>query len=72
LAALRPSFFFRTALAARRLRDAEALAEPARLVSARLRCFVLDFVLFWARRVTFRRGRFAMAKIPFKSLTGFG
>jgi hypothetical protein len=62
---LRPAFF----LTARRV---EALAVLARLTTARLRLLVLDFVLFWARRLTLRRTRFAMAKIPFKSLTGFG
>jgi hypothetical protein len=44
----------------------------ARLATARLRPFVLDLALFGARRLSFFRTRFAMAKIPFKSLTGFG
>src|SRR5690242_3693930 len=52
-------------------RRADALTVLA-LATARLRPFVLDFALFWARRLTLRRTRFAMAKIPFKSLTGFG
>src|SRR5215470_14016694 len=53
-------------------RRADARAVLARLTTARLRPLVLDFVLFWARRLTLRRTRFAMTKIPFKSLTGFG
>jgi len=63
--------FFRAAffLTARRV---DALAVLARLTTARLRPLVLDFVLFCARRLTLRRTRFAMTKIPFKSLTGFG
>jgi hypothetical protein len=50
--------------------DALAFREDdalARLVTARLR----PFVLFFARRLTLRRARFAMMKNPFKSLTGF-
>jgi hypothetical protein len=67
-ARLRTSFF-RTAffLMARRV-DALAVLAPT---TARLRPFVLDFALFWTPRLTFRRTRFAMAKIPFKCLTGF-
>jgi len=59
--------FFRAAffLPARRV---EALAVLARLTTARLR----PLVIFFARRLTLRRTRFAMTKIPFKSLTGFG
>jgi hypothetical protein len=30
------------------------------------------FVLFFGRRLSFLRTRFAMTKIPFKCLTGFG
>jgi hypothetical protein len=40
--------------------------------TTRLRPFVLDFDLFWGRRLSFFRTRFAMTKIPFKCLTGFG
>src|SRR5262245_36177163 len=59
--------FFRAAffLPARRV---EALAVLARLTTARLR----PLVIFFARRLTLRRTRFAMTKLPFKSLTGFG
>jgi hypothetical protein len=38
----------------------------ARLATARLR----PFVLFFARRLSLRRARFAMFRIPFKFLTG--
>jgi hypothetical protein len=56
---------FATRLGARR---GVFLEELARLAAARLG----PFVLFLARRLSFFRTRFAMAKIPFKSLTGFG
>jgi len=76
--------FFRTtfgltafALTARRV-DARAVraafavfddfAGFTRLATTRLR----PFVLFFGRRLSFFRTRFAMTKIPFKCLTGFG
>jgi hypothetical protein len=42
------------------------------LAITRFRPFELDLALFGARRLSFLRTRFAMAKIPFKCLTGFG
>src|SRR5262245_42880768 len=66
--------FLRTTLdlAARRVEALAVFAVLVLLATARLRPFELDLALLWARRLSLLRTRFAMAKIPFKCLTGFG